>query len=173
MASQPGNTAPSRPANAPAMAAAALMRDHSPSSTGTTAVAHNRSAIKNSRSTELPCSATHTTGTISATVNQRADVSDKPRFSVTSSDAMAFCRVSTDEATKVRASSNAGNVSQPGASRSMAKKGMGGEPTSAPLITVTMPRPPFTATTAMVATPPSTAPRPSAASLSAAHTRCQ
>jgi len=91
------------------------MRCHRPSSTGTTAVVHSRSAIKNKRSTDRPWSDTSTTGTISSTVTQRAALSDTSGRAVTTSEAMALCRVSTDEATRATASSRAGRVSQAGA----------------------------------------------------------
>ena len=155
------------------MAARGVIRDHSPSRTGTTAVAHNRSAIRNNRNTEMPCRAISTTGTISTTVNQRAATIESPFFSVTANEAMAFCKVSTDEATRLNASSSASRLSQAGASLSIAKKGIGGEPISAPLITVSMAMPPTSATTRTVVIPPSSAPLPRAVASSAAHTRCQ
>ena len=170
---QPGRTAPSRPASEPAMAARGVMRCHRPSSTGTTAVAQSRSAIRNRRSTEMPCSATSTTGTISSTVIQRAVVRVRPGREVAASEAMPFCRVSTEDATSATASSRVGSASQAGAPDSRAKKGMGGWPRSWPEAAASTPRPPTTATTSTVMAPPSQAPWPRARSLRADHTRCQ
>ena len=169
----PGSTAPMRPATQPATAAAGVMRFHRPSSTGTTAVAQSRSAIRNRRSTDNPCNATNTTGTISPTVTQRAADRENPRRLVATSEAMPFCRVSTDEATSASASSKAGSASQPGASVSRAKKGMGGCPKGLPEAAARMPRAPTRSTTSTVAMPPIQAPRRKAESLAAAQTRCQ